>query len=38
VVIGGAPTTPEFASSIGADGHAPDAGAAADLARQLLSA
>ncbi|HEX5829259.1 MAG TPA: corrinoid protein [Candidatus Limnocylindrales bacterium] len=38
VVIGGAPTTPEFATRIGADGHAPDAGAAADLARQLLAA
>jgi 5-methyltetrahydrofolate--homocysteine methyltransferase len=38
VVIGGAPTTPEFAAQIGADGHAPDAGAAADLARQLLAA
>ncbi|MEW6225695.1 MAG: corrinoid protein [Chloroflexota bacterium] len=36
VVIGGAPTTPEFAAQIGADGHAPDAGAAVDLARRLL--
>ena len=34
VVIGGAPTTPEFAAQIGADGFAPDAGAAVDLARQ----
>jgi 5-methyltetrahydrofolate--homocysteine methyltransferase len=36
VVIGGAPTTPEFAAQIGADGHAPDAGAAVELARRLL--
>jgi 5-methyltetrahydrofolate--homocysteine methyltransferase len=38
VVIGGAPTTPEFAARIGADGHAPDAGAAVELARRLLQA
>jgi len=37
VVIGGAPTTPEFAAQIGADGYAPDAGAAVDLARGLLT-
>ena len=37
VVIGGAPTTPEFAAQIGADGHAADAGAAVDLARGLLA-
>ena len=37
VVIGGAPTTPEFADQIGADGHAPDAGSAVDLARRLLA-
>jgi 5-methyltetrahydrofolate--homocysteine methyltransferase len=37
VVIGGAPTTPEFAEQIGADGHAPDAGAAVELARSLLA-
>jgi 5-methyltetrahydrofolate--homocysteine methyltransferase len=36
VVIGGAPTTPEFADQIGADGFAQDAGAAVDLARRLL--
>jgi 5-methyltetrahydrofolate--homocysteine methyltransferase len=36
VVIGGAPTTPEYAAQIGADGHAPDAGSAVDLARALL--
>ncbi len=37
VMIGGAPTTPEFAAQIGADGFAPDAGAAADLAKSLLA-
>ena len=37
VVIGGAPVTQEFASHIGADGYAPDAGAAVDLARGLLA-
>ena len=37
VVIGGAPVTPEFASQIGADGYAPDAGSAVDLARGLLA-
>ncbi|MHB8961133.1 MAG: corrinoid protein [Candidatus Limnocylindrales bacterium] len=37
VVIGGAPTTPEFAAQIGADGQAPDAGAAVDLVRRLLA-
>ncbi len=37
VVIGGAPTTPEFAAQIGADGQAADAGAAVDLARRLLA-
>ena len=38
VVVGGAPATPEFAAQIGADGYAPDAGAAVDLARRLLVA
>jgi 5-methyltetrahydrofolate--homocysteine methyltransferase len=37
VVIGGAPTTPEFADQIGADGYAQDAGAAVDLVRRLLA-
>ena len=37
VMIGGAPTTPEFAAQIGADGFGPDAGAAADLAKSLLA-
>ena len=36
-VVGGAPVTPEFADQIGADGYAPDAGAAVDLARGLLA-
>jgi 5-methyltetrahydrofolate--homocysteine methyltransferase len=35
VVVGGAPVTPEFATQIGADGYAPDAASAADLARGL---
>jgi 5-methyltetrahydrofolate--homocysteine methyltransferase len=38
VVVGGAPVTPEFASEIGADGFAPDAGSAVDVARALLRA
>jgi 5-methyltetrahydrofolate--homocysteine methyltransferase len=37
VVVGGAPVTAEFAAEIGADGYAPDAGAAVDLARGLLA-
>jgi 5-methyltetrahydrofolate--homocysteine methyltransferase len=37
VVVGGAPTTPEFAAQVGADGYAPDAGAAVDVARRLLA-
>jgi 5-methyltetrahydrofolate--homocysteine methyltransferase len=37
VVVGGAPVTPEFAAQIGADGYAPDAGAAVDVARGLLA-
>jgi len=37
VVVGGAPVTPEFADQIGADGFAPDAGSAVDLARGLLA-
>ena len=36
-MIGGAPITPEFAEQIGADGYAPDAGSAVDLARSLLA-
>ncbi len=36
VVIGGAPTTPEWAEQIGADLYAPDAGSAAKLLSGLL--
>ncbi len=38
IMIGGAPVTQAFADQIGADGYAPDAAAAADLARKLVSA
>lgn len=38
VVVGGAPVTAEFATQIGADGYAADAGSAVDLARRLISA
>jgi 5-methyltetrahydrofolate--homocysteine methyltransferase len=38
VVIGGAPITHEFAKEIGADGFAPDAASAVDIARQLCAA
>ncbi|MFQ3587457.1 MAG: corrinoid protein [Fimbriimonadaceae bacterium] len=38
VMIGGAPITQEFADQIGADGFAPDAASAVDVARQMLSA
>lgn len=38
VVIGGAPITAEFAKEIGADGFAPDAASAVDVARQLVAA
>jgi len=37
VLIGGAPVTAEYSENIGADGFAPDAGAAVDAARELLS-
>ncbi|NLW55156.1 MAG: cobalamin-binding protein [Firmicutes bacterium] len=36
VLIGGAPVTQEYAERIGADGYAPDAGAAVEVAKQLL--
>lgn len=38
VVVGGAPVTAEYAAQVGADGFAPDASAAVELARQLLEA
>ncbi len=37
IVIGGAPVTPQYAQEIGADGYAPDAASAVDLARRLLA-
>lgn len=36
VLIGGAPVTPEFADSIGADGYAPDGASAVARARELV--
>lgn len=36
VIIGGAPVTREYADEIGADGYAPDAGSAVELARSLI--
>jgi 5-methyltetrahydrofolate--homocysteine methyltransferase len=36
VMIGGAPITQDYADEIGADGYAPDAASAVDLARQLM--
>ncbi len=38
IVVGGAPVTPEFASQIGADGYAPDAGSAARVILELVAA
>ena len=38
VMIGGAPVTQAFCDEIGADGYAPDAASAADLAKSLLAA
>jgi 5-methyltetrahydrofolate--homocysteine methyltransferase len=36
VMIGGAPVTQEYADEIGADGYAPDAASAVDLANELV--
>ena len=36
VIIGGAPVTQNYADEIGADGYAPDAASAVDIAKQLL--
>ncbi len=36
VVIGGAPVTQEYADEVGADGYAPDAASAVNVARELL--
>jgi 5-methyltetrahydrofolate--homocysteine methyltransferase len=38
VMIGGAPVTQAFCDEIGADGYAPDAASAADLAKELIAA
>ena len=38
IVIGGAPVSEEFATEVQADGFAPDAGYAVDVARQLIGA
>ena len=38
VMIGGAPVTQAFADEIGADGYAPDAASAVDLAKKLVGA
>jgi 5-methyltetrahydrofolate--homocysteine methyltransferase len=37
VMVGGGPVTQAFCDEIGADGYAPDAASAADLAKQLIS-
>jgi 5-methyltetrahydrofolate--homocysteine methyltransferase len=37
VIIGGAPVTQTYADEIGADGYAPDAASAVDLARSLMA-
>jgi 5-methyltetrahydrofolate--homocysteine methyltransferase len=36
IVIGGAPVTQEYAEQVGADGYAPDAASAVDVARKLI--
>lgn len=38
VIVGGAPVSQEFASSIGADGYAPDAATATDLCKEYIGA
>jgi 5-methyltetrahydrofolate--homocysteine methyltransferase len=37
-MVGGAPVTQNFANDIGADGYAPDASTAVELANQLVGA
>ena len=37
IIVGGAPVTQDFCDRIGADGYAPDAATAAELARKLVS-
>jgi 5-methyltetrahydrofolate--homocysteine methyltransferase len=36
-MVGGAPVTQDFADHIGADGYAPDAASAIDMARRLVA-
>jgi 5-methyltetrahydrofolate--homocysteine methyltransferase len=36
-MIGGAPVTQNYADEIGADGYAPDAASAVDIAKQLMA-
>ena len=38
VIVGGAPVTQAYADEIGADGYAPDAASAVDVAKQLVGA
>ncbi len=38
VIVGGAPVTDDFAKEIGADGYAPDASRAVDVAKELVGA
>ena len=38
VLVGGAPLTEDYAAEIGADGYAPDAGAAVDILRSVIRA
>ncbi len=38
VLIGGAPITDNYAKEIGADGYAPDAGSAVDVAKEVIAA
>jgi len=37
VIVGGAPVTQDYADKIGADGYAPDAASAVDLAKSLVA-
>ncbi|HPT79346.1 MAG TPA: corrinoid protein [Candidatus Atribacteria bacterium] len=37
IMVGGAPVTQSFAEEIGADGYAPDAASASDLAKELIA-
>ncbi len=37
IIIGGAPVTQEYADQVGADGYAPDAASAVEVARELLT-